>query len=380
VGGTGGTFTVVSGRTTFCSFTMLGGPDCTVDDGDGVDEPPGYDGNHDGDDDDTQANVTSFVPDGGAATVTLVTTGDGLTDVTTEPVPASPAPPAGADFPIGLLGFTVQLADGATAVYVEIWLPPGTNVNSYYKLLDTGWQEVPVVDVDVDTAPTGEVVVTLTLHDNDVFDANPDAGVIGDPGGPAFTDDTPPTITCPSPRPRFLLNQAGTTLTATVTDADSGPAQPSVTVAAPASGAVGERWVTITAADIAGNSETATCGYEVGYQFSGFSSPIDNLPKVNSAKAGQAIPVKWRITDANGVGISDPASFESVTSSGGASCSAASVDAVEEYTGNSGLQYLGNGNWQFNWKTPKSYAGKCRRMKVNLADGLAGRVADFQFK
>ena len=98
------------------------------------------------------------------------------------------------------------------------------------------------------------------------------------------------------------------------------------------------------------------------------------------AKTGQAIPVKWRITDANGVGIADPASFESVTSAGGASCSASSVDEVEDYTGNSGLQYLGNGNWQFSWKIPKTYAGQCRRMKVNLADGTGGRAADFQFK
>jgi hypothetical protein len=99
---------------------------------------------------------------------------------------------------------------------------------------------------------------------------------------------------------------------------------------------------------------------------------------VNAAKAGQTIPVKWRLTDANGVGISDPATFVSLTSSGGAGCSTGSPDAIEQYTANSGLQYLGNGNWQFNWKTPKNYAGQCRRMKLNLADGE--HAADFQFK
>jgi hypothetical protein len=380
VGGPSGSVTVVSGQTTFCSFTVAGGPDCTVDDGDGVDEPADYDGNHDGEDDDAQANVTSFVPDGGADPVTLVTTGDALTDVTTEPVPGSPAPPAGADFPIGLLGFTVQLADGASSADVEIWLPSGTDVDSYFKLLGGSWLEVPAADVDVSTAVTGETVVTLTLHDNDVFDTNGDAGVIGDPGGPASVDDVAPVITCPTPRPRFLLNQAGATLTAAVTDADSGPVSPTVTVAVPTSGLVGLRTVDVAASDNAGNSASGSCEYELGYQFTGFSSPIDNLPKLNSSKAGQAIPVKWRITDANGVGISDPASFRSVTSTGGVNCSTSSVDAIEDYTGNSGLQYLGNGNWQFNWKTPKSYAGQCRRMKLNLADGTVDRVADFKFK
>jgi hypothetical protein len=40
----------------------------------------------------------------------------------------------------------------------------------------------------------------------------------------------------------------------------------------------------------------------------GFFSPIDNN-FLNIAKAGQAIPAKWRLTDANGVPIGDPASF-----------------------------------------------------------------------
>ena len=112
------------------------------------------------------------------------------------------------------------------------------------------------------------------------------------------------------------------------------------------------------------------------YEFSGFAAPIDN-EKVNAAKAGQTIPVKWRLTDANGVGISDPTSFVSLTSALGAGCSGA-TDGVETYSGGSGLQYLGDGYWQFNWKTPKTYAGQCRRMVLTLADGE--HVADFQFK
>ena len=55
----------------------------------------------------------------------------------------------------------------------------------------------------------------------------------------------------------------------------------------------------------------------VGYKFSGFRSPIDVLPAVNSAKGGQAIPVKWRVTDYAGNPISDPSSFVTVRSRGG---------------------------------------------------------------
>jgi hypothetical protein len=57
-----------------------------------------------------------------------------------------------------------------------------------------------------------------------------------------------------------------------------------------------------------------------------------------------------------------------------------SVDAVPVGTpGSSGLQYLGNGNWQENWKTLKGYAGTCRMMVLTLADGTQF-TAMFKFK
>jgi hypothetical protein len=56
-----------------------------------------------------------------------------------------------------------------------------------------------------------------------------------------------------------------------------------------------------------------------------------------------------------------------------------SIDAIEEFAGFSGLQYSGDGYWQFNWKTPKTYAGQCRRMVLTLGDGST-HVADFKFK
>jgi len=118
------------------------------------------------------------------------------------------------------------------------------------------------------------------------------------------------------------------------------------------------------------------------YTFDGFFSPIDNPPTVNNAKAGQTISVKWRLTDKNGLPVSDPASFTSITSTrvGCASLAEFPINYVDELaTGSSGLQYLGDGWWQFNWKTPKTYAGQCRTMKLTLNDGSA-HTASFQFK
>lgn len=129
------------------------------------------------------------------------------------------------------------------------------------------------------------------------------------------------------------------------------------------------------------SGKTATASLQVNYSYAGFFSPIDNPPTVNAAKAGQAIPVKWRLTNANGIGISDTGSFKSLTSYG-ISCTTLTgpVEVIpEETSSTSGLQYLGDGNWQYNWKTSKGYANTCRRMILDLKDGTQHTV-DFKFK
>ncbi len=130
------------------------------------------------------------------------------------------------------------------------------------------------------------------------------------------------------------------------------------------------------------NSVSAGATHNVTYTFAGFYAPVDNLPIINSAKAGSAIPTKWRLTDAAGNGISNPASFVSFTSftvACGVWNTAITDPVPEDYSGNSGLQYLGNGNWQFNWKTPKEYAGQCRVARVTLNDGSTHEY-DVKFK
>ena len=120
--------------------------------------------------------------------------------------------------------------------------------------------------------------------------------------------------------------------------------------------------------------------HNVNFQFFGFFAPVDNQPIVNNAKAGQAIPTKWRLLDSAGNAISSPSSFVSLDSYV-VPCGAwdtLPADIVPEVAaGGSGLQYLGDGNWQFNWKTPKQYANQCRLARVTLSDGS---VHDFNVK
>jgi hypothetical protein len=126
-------------------------------------------------------------------------------------------------------------------------------------------------------------------------------------------------------------------------------------------------------------STSAALAQRVAYAFSGFSSPVDAAPIVNSAKAGQTIPLKWRFTDANGVPVTNLTTVQ-VTVASLTCASGTPTDAIEQYaTSESALQNLGNGYYQLNWKSPKSYAGWCKTLNLDVGEG-SYRTALFQFK
>jgi DNA-binding beta-propeller fold protein YncE len=117
------------------------------------------------------------------------------------------------------------------------------------------------------------------------------------------------------------------------------------------------------------------------YTFDGFYDPIEMEGVVNYAKAGQTVPVKWYLSDMNGA-VANPDSFVSLRSYR-ISCDDLTGEgeaAIEEYsTGSSGLQYLGDGNWQYNWKTTKSSAGKCYEMYIEFDEEQTSMAARFRF-
>jgi hypothetical protein len=189
-------------------------------------------------------------------------------------------------------------------------------------------------------------------------------------------DITAPTITLTTPAngATYLLNQSVIAGYACQDEVGgSGLASCVGTVAAESvidTSSVGAKSFTVNAADNAGNTNSAAVSYTVVYNFSGFSSPVDLAPTLNVAKAGQSIPLKWRITDANGLPITN-LSGVSVTVASLACSLGTTTDALEEYaSGNSGLQNLGDGYYQFNWTTPKSYANSCKTLKLNMGEGM----------
>jgi hypothetical protein len=124
---------------------------------------------------------------------------------------------------------------------------------------------------------------------------------------------------------------------------------------------------------------TVEVTYTVNYNFTGFSQPVDNSGVLNIAKAGQTVPLKFLISDANGNPVTDLTSVNVTTVS--MTCSGGTLsDTIEEYaTGTSGLQNLGNGYYQWNWKTPTTYANSCKTVRLDLSEGIF-HTALFQFR
>ena len=114
-----------------------------------------------------------------------------------------------------------------------------------------------------------------------------------------------------------------------------------------------------------------------GYHFAGFFQPVDNLPTLNSVKAGSAIPVKFGLGGNYGLSIFDVGSPKSQTI---ACDTSAAVDTVEETVaaGASSLSYdSASGNYNYVWKTDKAWTG-CRQLTLNFNDGSIQKVS-FKF-
>ena len=124
---------------------------------------------------------------------------------------------------------------------------------------------------------------------------------------------------------------------------------------------------------------SANWGPIPAYSFSGFFQPVDNLPVLNSVKAGQAIPVKFSLGGDQGLNV-----FEAnYPKSQVIPCdSTAPVDGIEQTVtaGSSSLSYdPASDMYTYVWKTEKAWANTCRQLVVKLNDGTFHR-ANFKLK
>ncbi len=228
------------------------------------------------------------------------------------------------------------------------------------------------------TAP-GIYIVTLTVMDPAGF-----VGVYENPPVTVAGDSTPPTVTITSPTDGQPLVKGGS-VAAAFSCADSGGSGLASCTGTVANGSpldtatVGQKTLTVTATDNAGNTTTVTRSYSVTYQFTGFVQPVDNQPTVNTVNAGRAIPVKFSLGGNQGLSIFAAGSPTVQT----ISCTTGTPTSEIETTVNAGGSSLSysSGNQQYNyvWKTDSAWAGTCRRLILTLNDGTR-HEADFKFR
>ncbi|MFT7585278.1 MAG: hypothetical protein ACI9EW_001702, partial [Cellvibrionaceae bacterium] len=137
--------------------------------------------------------------------------------------------------------------------------------------------------------------------------------------------------------------------------------------------------VFITAQDGAGN-ESSTPAVAViieAYSFSGFFSPINNLPAMNNEKAGKTVPAKFSLGRFSGLSIlatDSPASQQ-------IDCTTLiPIGDLQVANSRSGLKYDADTDlYAYNWTTDKSWKGTCRQLVIRLHDG-SDHIANFKFK
>ena len=147
---------------------------------------------------------------------------------------------------------------------------------------------------------------------------------------------------------------------------------------------IGPKTIQVKVTDDDGEYDVETHNILVKYNFDGFYAPVDRPNTMNVSKAGQAIPLKWRLTDANGAPVSDVVAV-TIRAKDQGCATGATTDLLEEYaSGASGLQNHGDGRYQFNWKTPSTYAGSCKSIELVFGTGglsyVDGPHAFFSFK
>jgi uncharacterized repeat protein (TIGR01451 family) len=183
----------------------------------------------------------------------------------------------------------------------------------------------------------------------------------------------------------FFDPGTGDTHTATI-DCGSGPTSLGTVLKTgfPASctySSIGTKTITVKVTDDDGGVGDKTVYLTVKYTFVGFSAPVDRPTTMNVSKAGQAIPLKWQLLDANGQPVTNLTAVDIKINS--LSCGGnVPTDLIEEYaSGASGLRNLGGGNYQFNWKTPNNYAGTCKNIGLDFGSGYVEMaLANFNFK
>ena len=113
------------------------------------------------------------------------------------------------------------------------------------------------------------------------------------------------------------------------------------------------------------------------WPWQGFFAPVDNLPVVNSVKAGSTVPLKFSVGGYRGHGHLRGG----LPGVGGARLHARARSTRSRRRPRLAPRTLtydaGSARYHYNWKTQKAWAGQCRTLTLKLADGSV-HTAEFR--
>jgi hypothetical protein len=122
-------------------------------------------------------------------------------------------------------------------------------------------------------------------------------------------------------------------------------------------------------------SGSASINVSGAMNFSGFYAPLKNMPYINAATAGSAIPIKFAIGGYRGLQVLQANSPTSVAVTCPADAPQNTVRALIAPKG--GLKSLGS-SYTYVWRTDANWAGSCRKFVLTLSDGST-HAAMFRF-
>src|SRR5438552_9424261 len=175
----------------------------------------------------------------------------------------------------------------------------------------------------------------------------------------SVVDRIPPTasISWPSDRTVFTL---GSLFSPSYSCSDVGSGVASCVASTFDTSTIGPKVFTVTATDYAGNTASASKAYTVVYPFGGFEAPLAAYPGSNTARAGDAVHVRFSLSGDHGLGV--------VTAAAWAPC--AGGDSTPAKTMLSYKKDL----YDLKTFTSDGWAGSCLDLVVTLDDGTAHRV------